>query len=447
MEGGKFLGSGTYGCIFYPPIKCNNNIFSTQNGVGKIFADNKESDIEKNTGKKINSIDKNGDFTNPLIHSCKVSLANIIKNDTNKQCVHAKVNKDYEQLIYKYKGVDYSHFLRNVEYNLFDEKTVNYMLNLFKSVKVLQTNKMLHLDIKPENILITENDRLLLIDFGLARSFDEIYDIKKSHYLLEYDYHIYPPEFKSFLAIKSLKKNAVMSTIGTSSPKYFTTWKKKIFRYMHNWYAGYQHIQQYFDEIGVFFPDLECENSRFFTHLEFLMLQKKMNHTSCFCNIYNDFVHKIDVFSIGIVLLYTYCNASDKKKLDGKRKYEFIKLIRKCINMNPFERITIDEVIKEFRQINKIKDSPESQKKQVPTIDSPSNKQASSQVTEEYCMNYFTKKELNDIVDMEIKKGNKDISKSFKKMNKKELCNALYKYLGKKQNNTTIVKPGRKKKA
>ena len=440
MKGGKYLGSGTYGCIFYPAINCNDG--STPHGVGKIFADKQESDEEKRLGNKIESFDNSSAFTNPLIHTCKVSKKKIIENDMNKECKHAKMNKNYEQLIYKYKGVDYAHFLRNVKYELFEKKIVNYMINLFKSVKILQKNDFLHLDIKPENILISENnDRLLLIDFGLARPFNDIYDVQKSHYLLEYDYHIYPPEFKSFLAIKSLRKNAVMSTIEKSSPRYFSIWKKKIFKHMNNWYAGYQHIENYLDEIGVFFPDLDCEHGRFFTDLELLMTQKKMDHASCFCDIFNGLVNKIDVFSIGIVLLYTYCNASDKDKIDTKRKNEFIKLIRKCINMNPFERITIDEVIKEFREINKIKDSPKSQNnKQVPTKDSPNNK-----ITKEYCMKYFSKKELNDIVDVEAMKGNKDIFKSLKQKKKKDLCDTIYKYLSMKESNHT-VKPGKKKK-
>ena len=77
MKGGKYLGSGTYGCIFYPAINCNDG--STPHGVGKIFADKQESDEEKRLGNKIESFDNSSAFTNPLIHTCKVSKKKLLK--------------------------------------------------------------------------------------------------------------------------------------------------------------------------------------------------------------------------------------------------------------------------------------------------------------------------------------------------------------------------------
>ena len=37
MNGGEYLGSGTYGCIFYPAIRCKDG--KQSEGVGKIFSD------------------------------------------------------------------------------------------------------------------------------------------------------------------------------------------------------------------------------------------------------------------------------------------------------------------------------------------------------------------------------------------------------------------------
>ena len=36
MEGGRFLGSGTYGCVFSPPLLCKTKRGKTTGKVGKI---------------------------------------------------------------------------------------------------------------------------------------------------------------------------------------------------------------------------------------------------------------------------------------------------------------------------------------------------------------------------------------------------------------------------
>ena len=39
MEGGRLLGSGTYGCVFTPPLLCKDNKRKEYGKVGKITAD------------------------------------------------------------------------------------------------------------------------------------------------------------------------------------------------------------------------------------------------------------------------------------------------------------------------------------------------------------------------------------------------------------------------
>ena len=58
--------------------------------------------------------------------------------------------------------------------------------------------QVIHLDLKPDNILITDTNKALLIDFGLGRPFKNLYDMEESDYILSYDYTWYAPEFKVF---------------------------------------------------------------------------------------------------------------------------------------------------------------------------------------------------------------------------------------------------------
>jgi serine/threonine protein kinase len=43
------------------------------------------------------------------------------------------------------------------------------MSQLSQAIRFLHLNKILHLDIKPENVLLTKNYTIKLIDFGEAR--------------------------------------------------------------------------------------------------------------------------------------------------------------------------------------------------------------------------------------------------------------------------------------
>ena len=91
MRGGKFLGSGTYGCIFYPAVACNNNN-QIKSGVGKVFSSKDESDMEHTLGKQFQKMDKKGEYFNILTNTCDVSKNALLANDRSKECKHIVSN-------------------------------------------------------------------------------------------------------------------------------------------------------------------------------------------------------------------------------------------------------------------------------------------------------------------------------------------------------------------
>lgn len=55
-----------------------------------------------------------------------------------------------------------------------EQKAVKYILQVADALKYVHSNNRLHLDVKPGNIMIDENDNATLIDFGTSKQYDEV---------------------------------------------------------------------------------------------------------------------------------------------------------------------------------------------------------------------------------------------------------------------------------
>jgi serine/threonine protein kinase len=164
ISGGKLLGQGTYGCVFHPSLKCyssdvNNKTLET--GVSKVFKKQKDMIEELYETKKIKKMDNKGKYTNRVLGSCSVSSSRIDKQD-REECRFSKnlgiSNKKLHQIIYEHKGIDLNQFFKSTPpFSI--EETFHYIYNLLKGIKILVENKYIHLDLKPDNILITDTNK------------------------------------------------------------------------------------------------------------------------------------------------------------------------------------------------------------------------------------------------------------------------------------------------
>lgn len=55
--------------------------------------------------------------------------------------------------------------------HLSQDESIDKMLQLCSAVECMHENRMLHLDIKPKNVMLDEDDNLYLIDFGLSKQY------------------------------------------------------------------------------------------------------------------------------------------------------------------------------------------------------------------------------------------------------------------------------------
>ena len=101
------------------------------------------------------------------------------------------------------------------EYDVIDmDAAVELIRNIANAVNVLHKNspKFLHLDLSPNNVMITENQGVVLIDFGLAKAFDNNNKLESSMppvggtqgYYCVADYHIFNGTFLPQMDIYSI---------------------------------------------------------------------------------------------------------------------------------------------------------------------------------------------------------------------------------------------------
>jgi cyclin-dependent kinase 14 len=73
-------------------------------------------------------------------------------------------------LIFEYVKTDLSKFMENYKDGLDPFRTKVLLYQLLRGLAFCHERKILHRDLKPQNILVSEEGELKLADFGLARA-------------------------------------------------------------------------------------------------------------------------------------------------------------------------------------------------------------------------------------------------------------------------------------
>ena len=410
--GGEFLGDGTYGCVFYPVIPCGNG--RKPKGVSKVFKDQESFKDEYLETKQVKKMDPEGVFTNPVVSECPVKRADIVPED-RKRCAWidtAPENDFFHQLVYRDKGIDFNKYLSNRTYTLIE--VVQHLTNYTKALALLGRNNYTHLDIKGPNMLITDSNKAILIDFGMSKKTQSVYDTEND-YLLDHPYHYYPPEFRFFM------KQIV------DGPKSLQRLKNK----NDQKYIGlYKTVTPAPLGIHIYVRMRKNYNAT----IDIIQAQTEgMNSPSQLAKFYtNEFASKIDVFSLGVVILEAMRNVRQRHMRQGVPGYDN-KLREKCENIgyhathvNPYERDDIDTVL---RKLSELVPALETHPLKPSSAKHPSSK-ASNKPTpatasvkaSEHCM----KLKVADLKQLVVKHN---LPAKLKYLKKEEMCKALAPYV------------------
>lgn len=192
FQGGKPIGSGTYGCVFYPALKCKSKNKTVKKKkttvplVSKLMTEKnllteyKEIEEIKNALHDMPGFQKYFLLSN--VSYCQPKK--LTKNDFvdfEKKCRSSKFDKykvndhidDYFILNMPYGGDTVREFINNLESNAKFVDLNNSLVDLIKHA-VIPMNKrnVYHSDMKDKNLLVdkkkTKFENLRIIDWGLA---------------------------------------------------------------------------------------------------------------------------------------------------------------------------------------------------------------------------------------------------------------------------------------
>lgn len=216
LSGGKVIGTGTYSCIFDPPLRCKTHSKQPKGHVITKLILEDEADTEWSISKRISKIPLWRNYFSVSESICKPA-------ETQKdQELYTKCEllEEYDigqlrLLTMRYAGKAIQSYKFTSSFQL-----IPFMIHILEAGALMTLNQLIHFDLHSGNILIDENQIPRFIDFNLSLKANESVPESQIAYRYSRNYHLpqQPPEYTAVLAINQGKDiNAILHTI-TSKP-------------------------------------------------------------------------------------------------------------------------------------------------------------------------------------------------------------------------------------
>lgn len=143
------IGEGTYGVVYKVKDIKNNNLYALK----KIRLQAEEEGTPSTAVREISLLLE-------LNHVNIVQLLDVIHTNTKLTLVFEYLNTDLKKLIDK-----------NSNKPLDSTSVKSFLYQLLRGIHYIHKKKILHRDLKPQNLLLSSDGVLKIADFGLARAF------------------------------------------------------------------------------------------------------------------------------------------------------------------------------------------------------------------------------------------------------------------------------------
>jgi deoxyribodipyrimidine photo-lyase len=341
QKGGRFLSSGSYGCVFLPAIRCDNKQDHHPNTISKVFDDPDEYQKELQLNKLIAKLDPDAIFTVRAISQCKVYPELVRSSNTSgaaePQCQSIADGKRM-QIIYEYGGRDLGMYGRDHKHDVAAFLDIASKLEpILNGIMTMTQAHIAHNDIKRENILY-DGEKLRLIDFGMVQRFEDIFKrnrvdaIKDSHYIY------YPLEYPCFNKIVRLHSKS-------RSTHYIPT-----LSYLSKLLQDNLYPFRPSDLYAVVNLNYKQSLKDFLTYME--------QYPETIQNVFKQWCGKADVYALGMSLLMLMHKMDLLHSLphrtshkDRRRIMNILNWLGTLIDPNPVTRASIDQAITSYKRL------------------------------------------------------------------------------------------------
>ncbi len=193
----RLVGDGGFGCVFTPALPCANGAQACprprqEDCVGKVFFSQTDVATELNNYKVVQQLDPDSQWSLPVLSACPVRLTRVARQCVNRSSPGSQTTS---QLVLPYGGATLREAWRRYD-------AVDLVEQALRALTTLHDAGYVHMDVKPDNMVVDNMGRLRLIDFGLMTPTDLVYSITHNGYNLAYEYQYFPPEFAAYYMVR-----------------------------------------------------------------------------------------------------------------------------------------------------------------------------------------------------------------------------------------------------
>uniref|UniRef100_T1E1B6 Putative cyclin-dependent protein kinase n=1 Tax=Cupiennius salei TaxID=6928 RepID=T1E1B6_CUPSA len=144
------IGEGTYGVVYKGKHKKTGKVVALK----KIRIENEDEGVPSTAIRELSILKE-------LVHPNIVSLLDVLMQESRIY------------LVFEFLSMDLKKYLDKIPDGQYMEKELvkSYMYQLLEGILFCHRRRILHRDLKPQNLLIDQNGALKIADFGLARAF------------------------------------------------------------------------------------------------------------------------------------------------------------------------------------------------------------------------------------------------------------------------------------
>ena len=170
----KVLGQGTFGITYLASIEIKGSLGSINSNAVVAIKEFFMKDINDREDTAVSCGSKGG-----LYEEYKKKFAREAKNLSKLDHPNIiKVLEAFEEnntVYYVMEYIDGGSLNEYIEqhHGLSESESIKYFLQIASALSYMHANKMLHLDMKPANVMRRKNGDIILIDFGLSKQYDE----------------------------------------------------------------------------------------------------------------------------------------------------------------------------------------------------------------------------------------------------------------------------------